>query len=134
MKIAIVISLLFLSGCVTSDAPEPSDDPFPSDYRALIVAHKSDIFKDAESVKDASVSAPKRGSGPYLSPSGFVTPWIVCVIANAKNSFGAYTGKQLTAVLISRGAFLEAKAEASWCTDHKSYEPFPELTQAVVRR
>ena len=131
---AILIAF-FVSSCVTTDAPPPADDPFPANYRALIAAHKSDIFKDPDSVRDASISAPKRASGPYLSPEGFLTPWIVCVRANAKNSFGAYTGKSTMAVLFSKGAYLETKdydgkyghVGAQWCMDHKAYEPFPEL-------
>jgi hypothetical protein len=134
---AMLAAAFFVSSCVTSDAPPPADDPFPANYRGLIAAHKSDIFKDPDSVRDASISAPKRGSGPYLSPNGFITPWIACVRANAKNSFGGYTGKQLTAVIISRNAFVEAKGGPSqyygdlgsmWCMDHQNYEPFPELT------
>ena len=132
-----MLAALFVSSCVTTDASlPPADDPFPANYRALIAAHIDDIFKDPDSVRDASISAPKRGSGPYLSPQGFITPWIVCVRANAKNSFGGYTGKKLTAVIISRNAFVEAKGGPSeygdlgsmWCADHQTYEPFPELT------
>ena len=93
-----------------TDTPTSADDLFPANYRALITARKGDIFKDPDSVRDASISAPKRGSGPYLSPQGFITPWISCVRANAKNSFGGISGNQLTAVIISHNAFVEAKA------------------------
>ena len=134
---AIILLSSAVSGCVTTDAPAPADDPFPANYRALVAAHKADIFKDPDSVKDASVSAPKRASGPYLSPAGFLTPWIVCVRANAKNSFGGYTGKQLMAVLISKNSVVETKSGLHqgvdtgmmWCQDHQNYEPFPELTK-----
>lgn len=136
MRLPLVALTACLAGCVTTDAPAPADDPFPVNYRALIAAKKGDIFKDPDSVRDATISAPRRASGPYLSPDGFVTPWITCVRANAKNSFGGYTGQQLTAVLISKNAVIDSKGGrgqygdigSAWCMDHQNYEPFPELT------
>jgi hypothetical protein len=130
-----------MSGCVTTDAPPPADNPAPVNYRALIKAHKEDIFIDPDSVRDPSISGPKLASGPYLSPAGFITPWIVCIRANAKNRMGGYTGKKLTAALFYRGQFIETKGGpvhisqgvsiedvgAHWCGDHKDFEPFPEL-------
>ena len=139
--IAVLLLAASASACVTTDEPGPADDPFPANYRTLIAAHKGDIFKDPDSVRDASIAAPKRGSGPYLSPNGFITPWIASVRANAKNSFGGFTGKQLTAVIISHNAFVEAKGGRSeygdvgsmWCLDHQTYEPFPEIEGAKPR-
>jgi hypothetical protein len=70
-----------------------------------------------------------------------VTPWITCLRANAKNALGGYTGRQLTAVLISQGAIIDVKGGPSeledlgamWCADHQNYEPFPEIEGVHVQ-
>ena len=51
---------------MTTDAPAPADDPFPANYKALIIAHKSDIFIDPDSVRDAAAS--RHRSGTLVQP------------------------------------------------------------------
>lgn len=146
---AVLLFAASASACVSTDAPAPADDPFPANYKALISAHKSDIFIDPDSVKDVSISAPKRASGPTAPSvdeapnlSKWETPWIVCVRANAKNRMGGYTGKQLTAVLIVRGQLFGIRSGLGqhgvdlgnhWCQDHQTYEPFPEIEASAKR-
>jgi hypothetical protein len=148
LLLAIVAVLaLPLGGCITTDnASATPDNPYPANYKALIRAAKSDLFVDPDSVRDATISAPKLAAGPIPSnsnnaPSKWVTPWIVCVRANARNRMGGYGGKTMVAVLIyggeifstrsgtihiTRGMTLE-DAGAHWCQDHEVFEPFPEL-------
>ena len=111
----------------------------------LIAEHKSDIFIDPDSVRDASISAPKRGSmptPPTIDAAPDLTSWRTRVKANARNRMGGYTGKSLTAVLIVRGQLFGLRSGRSeqgvdlgshWCADHQNYEPFPEIEGAKPR-
>jgi hypothetical protein len=132
----LLAASLLTSGCLTTEAG-PADDPMPTGYRTVIAAQKRDFFKDPDSVRDATISTPRRAIGPSLTNAGFVTPWIVCVSANAKNSYGGYAGKQLSAWLFTKNQFVGVRSGYSsqfkadqgemWCSEHRNYEPFPEL-------
>jgi hypothetical protein len=145
---AVAVLTLPLGGCITTDnASATPDNPYPANYKALVKAAKSDLFIDPDSVRDAAISAPKLAAGPIPSNknnalSKWVTPWIVCVKANARNRMGGYTGRTLSAILIYDGQIFSTRSGsaqispghviedvgAHWCQDHEAFEPFPELT------
>lgn len=106
-----------LAGCNTTGT---ADVP-PPDARAAILAHKNRLWKDADSIKGASISAPYRFMG-YM--------WHVCVRANARNSFGGYTGEKENLIgLYDDGRPPEALypgSDAPVC-ETKAHTPFPEL-------
>jgi len=82
LRLAAPLALL-LAGCQTDQQAAPSAQP--PDARAAIVAAKGLLYKDPDSIKGASITAPRRHMG-------FM--WHVCVRANAKNAFGGYTGER----------------------------------------
>jgi hypothetical protein len=71
---------LGLAGCQTSR--EQLD--LPPNARGIIIANKALLWRDLESIKNASITAPQRQAGV----------WRVCVRLDTKGSFGAYTGER----------------------------------------
>ncbi|MEH2508660.1 hypothetical protein V1291_000014 [Nitrobacteraceae bacterium AZCC 1564] len=116
--IAAVLAAPLLGGCQTEQASSPAIDP--PDARAAILASKGMLWKDPDSIKNASITAPRRHMG-------FM--WHVCVRANAKNSFGGYTGEKDMLI----GLYDDpAKPPSALMADATGYcdfphEPFPEL-------
>jgi hypothetical protein len=118
--VAAAICSLSLAGCLTGQTAEEAKMPLP-DYRGQILSNKNGLWKDADSIKNASIAVPRRSTG--------VLPmWHVCVRANAKNSFGGYTGEK--SMLI--GIFDDNRLPEVVMADAAGYcnfphEPFPEL-------
>lgn len=111
------IAALGLSACQTDQAAAP-DRP-PPDAKAAVLANKGLLWKDPESIKTASIAAPRRHMG-------FM--WHVCVRANAKNAFGGYTGEKDMLV----GMYDDGQPPKVIMADAVGYcdyphEPFPEL-------
>lgn len=106
--------------------------PPPTNYRQIVRDYVRQTFKDPYSVRDAEISPPKMTEGPTLIPplGPMTMAWVVCIRANAKNAFGAYTGLQQTAVVIYKdravNSWDEQHHSAYACRDSK-YEPFPEI-------
>lgn len=110
-------ALLLLAGCQTDQQPV-SNVP-PPDARAAVLAAKGSLYKDPDSIRSASITAPRRHGGWM---------WHVCVRANAKNSFGGYTGE--TDMLV--GLYDDGKPPEVIMANAAGYcgyphEPFPEL-------
>jgi hypothetical protein len=122
--IAIAASSLALGlgGCQTDSASIP-DRP-PPDAKAAILAAKGSLWKDPDSIKSASITAPRRHTAGGLIPP----MWHVCLRANAKNSFGGYTGEKDMLI----GMYDDGKPPSVVMADAAGYcdsphEPFPEL-------
>jgi hypothetical protein len=121
------LAVLGLAGCATADAGTGAE-PYPANYKQIVKTYIRDNFKDPDSVRDAEIAAPLPSKGPSLLPvtgeftSGY---WVVCLKTNAKNSFGAYTGKTEMALLVRRGqvANMWDKMTFLACEGAK-YEPF----------
>jgi len=106
--------LLILGACAAGP------DPAPPDARAIVLANKNKLWKDPDSIKNASIAAPQR----HL---GFM--WHVCVRLNVKNSFGGYTGERDSIIGIYDSASppeILIEGAASFC-DPLPHVPFPEL-------
>jgi len=80
---------LALAGCQTDGSGSVAQTP-PPDAKAVILAAKGSLFKDPDSIKGASITAPRRHTAGGLIPP----MWHVCVRTNAKNAFGGYTGEK----------------------------------------
>lgn len=107
-----------LAGCQT-DGSAAATDVAPPDARAAVLASKGRLWKDPDSIKSASITAPRRHMG-------FM--WHVCVRANAKNSFGGYVGERDMLI----GLYDDGRPPAALMSDATGYcdyphEPFPEL-------
>lgn len=117
MRVASIPLLLALAACNTAgSAPAPE----PPNAKAIILANKHTLWKDADSIKQASISATQR----HL---GFM--WHVCVRLNAKNTFGGYTGERENLIGIYDDARPPAvlMENAAMNCDPLPHVPFPEL-------
>lgn len=114
MRAFVIASALMLCGCNTTSESETVSPP---DAKAAILAYKNRLWKDADSIKGAAITAPYRNIGQ----------WHVCVRANAKNAFGGYTGeKDSVIVLYDDGRPEVISSDAPIC-ESKARTPFPEL-------
>lgn len=111
-----------LAGCQTTGASGTADASYSADYRDLVVRNKASFFKDPASIKDAMVAAP--------TPNMF--GWQVCLQANAKNSFGGYTGRQTHIVQIYRNGAPPIMQEPTIYDSCNGYMPFPEIEAGYV--
>lgn len=81
-----------LAGCATS-AHTVSTDAEPLNYVSAIKLSLQRSLKDPSSVRDARISTPFQVSQVFDGVSPFPhSGWAVCLEANAKNSYGGYTG------------------------------------------
>lgn len=106
-----------LSACQT-DQPQ-AVAAIPPDHKGAIVAAKGLLWKDPDSIKAASITAPRRHMNMM---------WHVCVRANARNSFGGYTGEKDMLI----GLYDDARPPSVLMADAAGYcdfphEPFPEI-------
>lgn len=92
MKIVAVLACVnpLISGC----AGTRSDGAAPltvSEAKTAIMAVRSKAWKDPDSIRDAQIGQPESCIAPieYVSSAPHTC---VCVMANARNSFGGYTG------------------------------------------
>lgn len=70
---------------------------YPENYREIVKNAVRSTFFDPYSLRDVSVSRPVCGQ--VVEKYG----WVVCLRANGKNKFGAYTGLSGTAFIINHG-------------------------------
>lgn len=117
LRFCAPVGFLVLAACAstTSDTTPP-----PANFRATIVANRSSLFKDPDSIKDASIATPFR----YLGLG-----WKVCVRLNGKNGFGGYSGLTTYTILVyDNGAppLMAAPTIYEGCGSAQ-YSPFPEI-------
>ena len=124
LKIAIPCSLalgLGLAACQTT-APQVEQPP---NARSLILVHKAILWRDLESIKNASIGAPQRHA------SG----WRVCVRLDTKGAFGQFTGVRDYLVALygaDRRPELVMEDAAAVCAA-EPHVPFPELEGGYLR-
>jgi hypothetical protein len=113
MKRAVFATFL-VAGCATS----PQQNPMTwSEAARIVLSNKGSLFKDPESVRDAALGQ------PYLSALGGNR---VCIRANAKNSFGGYTGVRDELLLIANGT-VSTLGTATPADPCGTFIPLPEL-------
>ena len=117
MKCGALLGCLFLAGCAGGGIS--ADRQPPPDAKAIILANKGRLWKDPDSIKNASIGEPTRF---------FDGTWHVCVRLNAKNAFGGYTGERDNVIVIADGAppYPVSDEHAPIC-DGVPHQPFPEL-------
>jgi hypothetical protein len=81
LKIAIPCGLALGLGLAACQTTGPQVEQ-PPNARSLIMVHKAILWRDLESIKNASIAAPQRHA------SG----WRVCVRLDTKGAFGQFTG------------------------------------------
>jgi len=119
-RLACLAGVLVLAGC-TTQVNINGQRPVAPSIKAQILKGAKDVLYDPHSVRDAEISGfIPRTPG---SEDGFV-----CVKANAKNLYGAYTGRQGTLVFVNGGKVTNATASHPMCSNRNiRYHPFPEL-------
>ncbi len=126
MKLLILpILALIITGCATeakkNDAvvdawkttlPAPNADygAYPENYETLIKQYFSKTLKDPESVRYSEFSTPRKEhaikkAGEKLAIYGYSA----CVLVNAKNSYGGYTGNKQYWFLFRNGEIVRSK-------------------------
>ena len=100
---SVVVTLCFLAGCVSAPLSEERPLPeldmvnadfgaYPSNCEELIYQWAEMNLKDAQSARYQRISVPRK---EYMVHNRqYVYGYSACVILNAKNSYGAYTGNQ----------------------------------------
>lgn len=105
--LALSACLLALSGCVSeaqkadrafdsykATLPEPGADygSYPEQYQELIKAYMTKTLKDPESARYSEFSTPRKEHA--IANRRAIYGYSSCVLVNAKNSYGGYTGNQ----------------------------------------
>src|SRR5690242_5537463 len=112
---------LGLVACQTT-APQVEQPP---NARSLIMVHKAILWRDLESIRNASIAAPQRHANG----------WRVCVRLDTKGAFGRYTGVRDYLVALygaDRQPELVMEDAAAACAA-EPHMPFPELEGGYVR-
>ncbi|AHJ10729.1 hypothetical protein P106B_46 [Rhizobium phage vB_RglS_P106B] len=89
-KLLVTAALVAVTACQSVPPPKPGKVSIPGNYRLVAAYAVRNTLKDPYSVRDAVISQPLTLSGLLI---GGRKPG-VCVMLNAKNSFGGYTGVQ----------------------------------------
>jgi len=104
MRAILIISTVLLAGCATTEQGPPGLTL--DDAKAIVVSSRAVYWKDPESIRDAAIGQPYSCTGGLVHvarpPSA-----CVCVMANAKNLFGGYTGLKPSVVLIAGGSVID---------------------------
>lgn len=111
---------LALAGCQTAAESFARQRPATSAEKASIVAGARNVMRDPYSIRDAEIS--------YYVPHGTGDNGHICVVANAKNAFGAYTGRKGWLVAMVNGQAANAWEGHPMCNiAQMRYQPFPEI-------
>jgi len=97
----------------------------PPNARSLIMVHRAILWRDLESIKNASITAPQRHA------SG----WRACVRLDTKGAFGSFTGERDYLIALygaDRRPELVMEDAAAACAA-EPHVPFPELEGGYVR-
>ena len=122
LQIAILCGLgLGLGACQTTSQRIEQ----PPNARSLIMVHRAILWRDLESIKNASIGAPQRHA------SG----WRVCVRLDTKGPLGSMTGERDYLVALygaDRRPELVMEDAAAACAA-EPHVPFPELEGGYLR-
>src|SRR5262245_42076054 len=83
--ITVVVASSFVVAACSANLMTGKELQPPTNYKAIILANEGRLWKDTDSIKNASIAPPTRH---------MCFMWHVCVRMNAKNSFGGYTGEK----------------------------------------
>jgi hypothetical protein len=103
---------VLLSGCAAPDqATLAAADygTYPADYRTDVSRYLDDTLKDPASAQVEYLADPHQGFIRKNIGAQPIYGYRVCFTLNAKNSYGGYTGKHLTTVLLRDGTVVDYK-------------------------
>lgn len=88
----------------TLPAPDADYGPFPGDFEQIIKTYLAKSLKDPESARYSEFSKPRKEHAITNARQKLaVYGYSACVLVNAKNSYGGYTGDQQYWFLIRNG-------------------------------
>lgn len=128
IRYILPLAALALTGCQTvgnvGAEMLANQRPTTAAERRAVAIEARAHMKDPYSIRDAQIS--------YAMPNGKrngVEVRFVCFRANAKNSYGAYTGVQAhSAGLMADGSKIQVQYDVHWCDKPgMKWQPFPEL-------
>jgi hypothetical protein len=108
--LALWICVLLMSSAIQTRAENPAPDPSlcgpnPTNYKEIIMTWLNTQLLDAETARVEWSGDPKPAD---LGQNGeHLYGWLVYFKVNARNRFGAYTGKQQHGALIRDGAIVK---------------------------
>ena len=121
---------ILLAACASSDESKPitftddrgvSDQPFPQDYRAEILAFMRTYLNNPVGVHDAAMAAPvQRTLGGRLR-------YVSCLRFTPRESDGSYRQPRERAVVYVDGRLDRVVENAGESCAGATYAPFPEL-------
>lgn len=126
---AIAALCITLTACITSgDQPVQQSSILSfDDAKRLVLAERSRLWKDPDSIRDAAIGVPHACVGG-LSHVADMPNVCVCVELNARNSLGGYTGLKRTEVLIRDTRVVDVITPAREMTyPCGAMTPFPEM-------
>jgi hypothetical protein len=97
----------------------------PPNARSLVMIHRATLWRDLESIRNASIAAPQRHAAG----------WRVCVRLDTKGVLGTYTGARDYLVALygaDRRPELVMEDAAASCAA-EPHVPFPELEGGYLR-
>lgn len=106
--------------------------------RKIIVSERSKLWKDPYSIRDAKIGSPYFCENESFAPTGGIIKSpasCVCIEANAKNSYGGYTGIRRTIAVFPESGGIDSKDGGilgfqDYC---KELRPFAELNGSASR-
>ena len=109
MRKAIALLLLLFAGCASVPTKEEiataDYGPEPKNPKEVVQKFINETFKDPYSVRDLTVATPQKywiGSSPLFGVEK-AFGWLIAFECNAKNSYGAYSGKERFYLFIAKG-------------------------------
>jgi hypothetical protein len=125
LTIAILCGLgLGLAACQTTTGQQQQIDQ-PPNARSLVLVNRAVLWRDLESIKNASIAAPQRYAGG----------WRVCVRLDTRGSLGSMTGARDYLVALygaDRRPELVMEDATAACAA-APHVPFPELEGGYLR-
>ena len=129
----LLVAALLLSGCLqTTNTETPVSAGVtaapPDNWREIARQGAKKALFDPYTARDVEIAAPIPASSVF--DGGTLIPhrgWMVCMRANAKNRFGAYTGLKPYGLLIEDnevGVVVDQPITAAHHCDGRKYEPF----------
>lgn len=123
--VGLLVGTAFAWSIAVYTAPTPAAaDPLlsQSDLKRALVANRSRIWKDPDSIRDARIGE------PYPCPLNRGT--CICIEANGRNAYGGFTGIRKTGFAFMTAADFEVLGEMGAYATCGTFTPFPEMNGA----
>lgn len=103
---------IFLAACSTGGSDYGgSASPYPVEWEDIARSYIKNHYLDPRSVVDSHVSSPVLAGDSY----GGNRDWIICIMNNGKNAYGAYTGLKITGIYVDGNRVTQAKENEKEC-------------------